>query len=37
MRLSGDIHADMERIRSFYAGITGKHPGRQGPMEIGGA
>jgi 1-acyl-sn-glycerol-3-phosphate acyltransferase len=23
---SGDIHADMQQIRSFYSGIHGKHP-----------
>jgi 1-acyl-sn-glycerol-3-phosphate acyltransferase len=33
---TGDIHADMERIRTFYAGTVGKHPERQGPIEIRG-
>jgi hypothetical protein len=31
---TGDIEADFETIRSFYAGITGKHPERQGSIEI---
>lgn len=34
---SGDIHADLQRIRAFYAGMVGKHPERQGPIEIRGA
>jgi 1-acyl-sn-glycerol-3-phosphate acyltransferase len=32
---SGDIAADFEKLRSFYAGVTGKHPERQGTVAIG--
>lgn len=31
---SGDIGADFALIRAFYAGIVGRHPGRQGPVAI---
>jgi hypothetical protein len=31
---SGDIDADFAAIRAFYANITGKHPDRQGAIEI---
>lgn len=31
---SGDLHADMERIRAFYAGKAGRHPELQGPMRL---
>ena len=31
---TGDIEADFEAIRAFYANITGKHPERQGAIEI---
>ena len=31
---TGDIQADFETIRAFYAGITGKHPQRQGAIQI---
>jgi 1-acyl-sn-glycerol-3-phosphate acyltransferase len=31
---TGDIQADFESIRAFYTGITGKHPERQGGIQI---
>ena len=31
---SGNVKADMDRIRSFYAGVVGRHPERQGPMRM---
>jgi 1-acyl-sn-glycerol-3-phosphate acyltransferase len=31
---TGDIQADFETIRAFYTGITGKHPERQGAIQI---
>lgn len=31
---SGDIHADFRLIREFYAGVTGRHPEKQGPIRI---
>ena len=31
---TGDIQADFEIIRAFYAGISGKHPERQGAIHI---
>ena len=31
---SGDVVADMERLRSFYAGIDGAHPELQGPIRL---
>ena len=31
---SGDLPADMERIRAFYAGRQGRHPQLQGPMRL---
>jgi 1-acyl-sn-glycerol-3-phosphate acyltransferase len=31
---TGDIDADFESIRSFYAGIVGRHPERQGAIRI---
>ena len=31
---TGDIDADMEKIRKFYAGSQGRHPERQGPIEL---
>ena len=30
--LTGDRAADMARIRTFYAGKCGRHPGNQGPV-----
>ena len=31
---SGDLHADMDRIRAFYADKTGCHPELQGPIRL---
>ena len=31
---TGDIEADFAAIRAFYADITGRHPERQGAIEI---
>lgn len=31
---SGDVKADMERIRAFYADKTARHPEKVGPMEL---
>ncbi len=31
---SGDIHADFEIIKDFYAGIVGKNPKRQGEITL---
>jgi len=31
---SGDVHADMERIRAFYADKTGKYPENFGPVRL---
>ena len=31
---SGDVRADMDVVRAFYAGIQGKHPERQGPIRL---
>jgi hypothetical protein len=31
---SGDIDADMEIIRRFYAGAKGRHPERQGEIRL---
>jgi 1-acyl-sn-glycerol-3-phosphate acyltransferase len=31
---TGDIEADFESIRAFYAGIVGKHPERQGVIQL---
>lgn len=32
--LSGTPGVDMDKIRDFYAGITGKHPQRSGPIRL---
>ena len=32
--LSGDVDADMTRIRLFYAGKLGRHPENQGPIRL---
>jgi 1-acyl-sn-glycerol-3-phosphate acyltransferase len=32
--LTGDAAADMARIRGFYAGRIGRHPGNQGPIRL---
>jgi 1-acyl-sn-glycerol-3-phosphate acyltransferase len=34
---TGDLHADFESIRAFYADIVGRHPGRQGEIRMRGA
>ena len=31
---TGDIHADFKIIRDFYSGIVGKHPHKQGEIEL---
>lgn len=31
---SGDVGADMDRIRAFYADKVGRHPERQGPIRL---
>jgi len=31
---TGDIHADMDRIRAFYADKVGKHPEKFGPVRL---
>ena len=31
---TGDIDADMERIRAFYAGMKGKYPHLQGDIKV---
>ena len=31
---SGDLGADMDRIRAFYAGKQGRHPELQGPIRL---
>jgi 1-acyl-sn-glycerol-3-phosphate acyltransferase len=31
---TGDIHTDFVAIREFYAGITGRHPHRQGEIKL---
>ncbi len=31
---SGDVRADMDRIRAFYAGASGKHPECFGPIRL---
>lgn len=33
---SGDLRADMDKIRAFYAGKLGRHPERQGPIRLKG-
>ena len=34
VELTGDIAADMARIRAFYAGKRGWHPENQGPIRL---
>lgn len=34
LKPTGDIQADFEIIRDFYAGIVGKYPQKQGKIEI---
>lgn len=31
---TGDLEADMDIIRTFYKGVNGKFPEKQGPIEI---
>ncbi len=31
---TGDISTDMDQIRSFYSGVKGRHPERQGPVVL---
>ncbi len=31
---TGDIDADMEKIRDFYQGVVGRHPERQGEIRL---
>jgi hypothetical protein len=31
---TGDIRADMDQMRAFYAGKRGRHPERQGPIRL---
>jgi 1-acyl-sn-glycerol-3-phosphate acyltransferase len=31
---TGDVHADMERIRAFYADKVGRHPEQFGPVRL---
>ena len=32
--VTGDVHADMDRIRAFYTGMTGLKAGRFGPIRV---
>ena len=32
--VTGDVAADMARIRVFYANVRGRHPERQGPIRL---
>jgi 1-acyl-sn-glycerol-3-phosphate acyltransferase len=34
IRLTGDLSADMDRVRAVYAGVTGKRPSQQGPIRL---
>jgi 1-acyl-sn-glycerol-3-phosphate acyltransferase len=34
MDLTGDVAADMARLRAFYAGRRGRHPGNQGSVQL---
>ena len=34
LELTGDLAADMARIRAFYAGKQGRHPENQGPIRL---
>jgi 1-acyl-sn-glycerol-3-phosphate acyltransferase len=36
LRTTGDLKADMDVVRSFYAGKTGRFPERQGPVRLEG-
>jgi len=32
--MSGNIEADMDHLRAFYGGVTGRHPEKQGPIRL---
>ena len=34
LQTSGDLHADMQYFRDFYAGMAGKFPDRFGPVKL---
>jgi len=34
--LSGDVQADMTRLREYYGAFTARHPDRVGPVELRG-
>lgn len=34
VQLTGDVAADMDRFRDFYAGIEGKYPDNDGPVRL---
>jgi hypothetical protein len=34
VEITGDVRADMDRIREFYAGKTGLKDGRMGPIRL---
>jgi len=34
LELTGDVEADMARIRAFYVGKRGRHPDDQGPIRL---
>ena len=36
VELTGNLRADMDTIRSFYDGMTGKYPQRSGPIRLKG-
>ncbi len=36
LHLTGDLRADMDLVRTFYAGRTGRFPGKQGPILLEG-
>jgi 1-acyl-sn-glycerol-3-phosphate acyltransferase len=35
MMPTGDLEGDLVPIRTFYAGVQGRHPARQGPITVG--
>ena len=32
--MTGNLDADMDRLRAFYRGIIGRHPEKQGPIRL---
>jgi len=36
LRPTGDLRADMDFVRAFYAGRTGRFPAKQGPIRLEG-